>query len=74
MLCGMGKSGLIAQKIASTLVSTGTTADFLHPAEGFHGDIGVVTAQDVVIVVSNSGATQRGARPPARRCARSGPR
>ena len=58
VLCGMGKSGQIAQKIASTLVSTGTLADALHPSEGFHGDIGVVTAKDIVIFVSNSGATQ----------------
>ncbi len=57
ILCGMGKSGQIAQKIASTLVSTGTPAGFLHPAEGYHGDVGVVTSKDVVIVISNSGAT-----------------
>ena len=55
ILCGMGKSGQIAHKIASTLVSTGTPAGFLHPAEGFHGDIGIVTSRDVVVAVSNSG-------------------
>ena len=58
ILCGIGKSGQIAQKIASTLVSTGTPAGFLHPAEGFHGDVGLVTSRDVVIAVSNSGTTR----------------
>jgi arabinose-5-phosphate isomerase len=58
ILCGMGKSGQIAQKIASTLVSTGTPAGFLHPAEGFHGDVGIVTSRDVVVAVSNSGTTR----------------
>ena len=57
ILCGIGKSGQIAQKIASTLVSTGTPAGFLHPVEGFHGDVGIVTSRDVVILVSNSGET-----------------
>lgn len=57
ILCGIGKSGQIARKIASTLVSTGTPAAFLHPTEAQHGDIGTVTAADVVIAVSNSGAT-----------------
>lgn len=57
VVCGIGKSGLIARKIASTLVSTGTPATFLHPAEAHHGDIGIVTSADVVIAVSNSGAT-----------------
>jgi arabinose-5-phosphate isomerase len=58
ILCGMGKSGQIAQKIASTMVSTGTPAGFLHPAEGFHGDVGIVTSRDVVIAVSHSGTTR----------------
>jgi arabinose-5-phosphate isomerase len=58
ILCGIGKSGQVAQKIASTLVSTGTPAGFLHPAEGFHGDVGLVTSRDVVIAVSNSGTTR----------------
>lgn len=57
ILCGMGKSGRIAEKIAVTLASTGTPASFLHPAEAYHGDIGNVSAGDVVIAVSNSGAT-----------------
>jgi arabinose-5-phosphate isomerase len=58
ILCGLGKSGHVAQKIASTLVSTGTPAGYLHPAEGFHGDVGIVTSRDVVVAVSNSGTTQ----------------
>ncbi len=58
ILCGMGKSGQIAQKIASTMVSTGTPAGYLHPAEGFHGDVGLVTGKDVLIAVSNSGTTR----------------
>src|SRR5438128_4486507 len=52
---GMGKAGAIARKLAATLASTGTPALFLHPAEGVHGDLGVVTAQDVVIALSYSG-------------------
>ena len=55
ILTGMGKSGLIGQKIASTMSSTGTVAIFLHPAEGMHGDLGVVAAGDVVIALSKSG-------------------
>jgi arabinose-5-phosphate isomerase len=58
ILCGMGKSGQIAHKVASTLVSTGTPANFLHPAEGFHGDVGIVTKRDVVVAISNSGSTR----------------
>jgi arabinose-5-phosphate isomerase len=58
VVCGMGKSGQIGHKIASTLVSTGTPAVFLHPAEGFHGDVGIVTSRDVVIAISNSGTTR----------------
>jgi arabinose-5-phosphate isomerase len=54
----MGKSGLIARKIAATLASTGTPAFFLHPAEGIHGDIGMVRRGDVVIALSNSGETE----------------
>jgi arabinose-5-phosphate isomerase len=57
VITGMGKSGLIGQKIAATLASTGTPAFFLHPAEGIHGDLGMVTARDVVIALSNSGET-----------------
>lgn len=54
---GMGKSGHIATKIAATLASTGTPAFFLHPAEGVHGDLGMVTDNDVVLAFSNSGET-----------------
>jgi arabinose-5-phosphate isomerase len=54
----MGKSGLIGKKIAATLASTGTPALFLHPAEGIHGDLGMVTRGDTVIALSNSGETE----------------
>ena len=57
VLTGMGKSGHIARKVAATMASTGTPAFFLHPAEGIHGDLGMVTADDVVIAYSNSGET-----------------
>ncbi|MBF0454609.1 MAG: KpsF/GutQ family sugar-phosphate isomerase [Magnetococcales bacterium] len=58
VVTGMGKSGLVGQKIAATLASTGTPSFFLHPAEGSHGDLGMVMPQDVVILLSNSGETQ----------------
>jgi arabinose-5-phosphate isomerase len=58
VVTGMGKSGLIARKVASTLASTGTPAFFLHPAEGIHGDIGMVRRGDVVVALSNSGETE----------------
>jgi len=58
VVCGMGKSGLIGQKIASTMASTGTPALFLHPAEGIHGDLGMIMVGDVVIAISNSGETE----------------
>lgn len=54
---GMGKSGHVARKVAATLSSTGTPALYLHPAEGIHGDLGMVTQEDVVLVFSNSGET-----------------
>jgi arabinose-5-phosphate isomerase len=57
ILAGMGKSGLIARKIAATLNSTGTPSQFLHPAEAIHGDLGMVTRDDVVVAISNSGQT-----------------
>ena len=57
VLTGMGKSGIIAHKISATLASTGTPSFYLHPAEGIHGDLGMVTADDVVIALSNSGET-----------------
>ena len=53
----MGKSGLVGRKIAATLASTGTPAYFLHPAEGVHGDVGMVARGDVVLALSNSGET-----------------
>ena len=55
VVMGMGKSGHIGRKIASTLASTGTPAMFVHPAEASHGDLGMVTASDVVLAISNSG-------------------
>ena len=55
IVCGIGKSGHIGRKIASTLASTGTPAFFVHPAEASHGDLGMITADDVVIAISNSG-------------------
>ena len=57
ILAGMGKSGLIARKIAATLTSTGTPSLFLHAGESSHGDLGIITRQDVVIVFSYSGET-----------------
>lgn len=58
IVTGMGKSGIISRKIAATLTSTGTAAQFLHPAEALHGDLGVVQSDDVVIAVSSSGETE----------------
>ena len=58
IVTGMGKSGLIGKKIAATMSSTGTPAYFLHPAESTHGDSGVITRNDVIIAISNSGETQ----------------
>src|SRR5215470_6291696 len=57
ILTGMGKSGVICQKIAATLSSTGTPAFFLHPAEATHGDLGVIQNEDVVVALSYSGET-----------------
>ncbi len=57
VVTGMGKSGIIGRKISATLASTGTPSFFLHPAEGIHGDLGMVTSHDVVLVLSNSGET-----------------
>jgi arabinose-5-phosphate isomerase len=58
VLIGIGKSGLIARKIAATLTSTGTPAHFLHPAEALHGDLGIVSAGDIAIALSASGETE----------------
>ena len=57
ILTGMGKSGLVARKIAATLTSTGTPSVFLHPAEASHGDLGIITREDVVVALSYSGET-----------------
>lgn len=57
IVCGMGKSGIIGQKIAATFASTGTQAYSLHPGEAFHGDLGMVDPSDVFIAISNSGET-----------------
>ena len=57
VVTGMGKSGHVGSKIAATLASTGTPSFFLHPAEAIHGDIGMITAKDVVLALSNSGET-----------------
>jgi arabinose-5-phosphate isomerase len=58
IVCGIGKAGLIGRKIAATFASTGTRAHFLHPAEAVHGDLGSVGPNDVVLMLSNSGATE----------------
>jgi arabinose-5-phosphate isomerase len=55
ILTGMGKSGLVAKKISSTMSSVGTPAIFMHPAEGMHGDLGIIAAEDVVIAIGKSG-------------------
>ncbi|MGB0504838.1 MAG: KpsF/GutQ family sugar-phosphate isomerase [Pikeienuella sp.] len=57
IVCGMGKSGHVARKVAATLASTGTPAQFLHPAEASHGDLGMLTEDDAAILLSNSGET-----------------
>ena len=53
----MGKSGLIGKKIAATLASTGTPAFFLHPGEAYHGDLGMISRNDIVLAMANSGQT-----------------
>ena len=58
VVVGMGKSGIIGQKIAATLASTGTPAFFVHPGEAFHGDLGMITPIDVALLISNSGETE----------------
>lgn len=57
IVTGIGKSGLIGHKIVATLTSTGTQAIFLHPVEGIHGDLGIVTKEDILLAISNSGET-----------------
>ena len=58
VVSGMGKSGQVGQKIAATLASTGTSSFFLHPAEGVHGDLGMLARRDALVTISNSGETQ----------------
>ena len=58
IISGMGKSGHISNKIAATLASTGTPAFFVHPSEALHGDLGMITSDDIVIAISNSGTTE----------------
>jgi arabinose-5-phosphate isomerase len=58
IVTGMGKPGFVARKIAATLASTGTPSLFMHPAEAFHGDLGMVTENDLVIAISHSGGTK----------------
>ena len=57
VVTGIGKSGLVGRKIVATLISTGTPAAFLHPVEGLHGDLGMVSSQDILLAISNSGET-----------------
>lgn len=57
IVTGMGKSGLIGKKIAATLASTGTPSFFLHPGEAYHGDLGMIEPQDIVLAIANSGQT-----------------
>jgi arabinose-5-phosphate isomerase len=58
IISGMGKSGIIGKKIAATLASTGTPSFFMHPGEAYHGDLGMVTSDDIFIAISNSGETE----------------
>ena len=58
IVTGVGKSGIVARKLVATFNSTGTPALFLHPVEAMHGDLGMVSAQDVVLALSNSGETR----------------
>lgn len=58
VICGMGKSGHIGKKIAATLASTGTPSFFMHPSEAYHGDLGMLTEYDMIMLISNSGETE----------------
>ncbi|WP_119156703.1 KpsF/GutQ family sugar-phosphate isomerase [Caldimonas tepidiphila] len=58
IICGMGKSGIIGRKIAATFASTGTPSFFVHPGEAFHGDLGMIRSDDVVVLISYSGETE----------------
>ena len=57
IISGMGKSGIIGKKIAATLASTGTPSFFLHPGEAYHGDLGMISKEDIILLISNSGET-----------------
>lgn len=57
IICGMGKSGIIGKKIAASFASTGTSSFFMHPGEAFHGDLGMITSNDIFVAISNSGET-----------------
>ncbi len=57
IICGMGKSGIVGKKIAATLASTGTPSFFMHPGEAYHGDLGMVTSEDIFVAISFSGET-----------------
>ena len=69
VVTGIGKSGLVGRKVSATLASTGTPSCFLHPSEGLHGDVGMVTGEDIVLAFSNSGETAEllGLLPPLKR-------
>jgi arabinose-5-phosphate isomerase len=58
IISGMGKSGIVGKKMAATLASTGTPSYFVHPAEAFHGDLGMIRSKDVILLISNSGETE----------------
>ena len=58
IISGMGKSGLVGKKMAATFASTGTPSFFIHPAEAFHGDLGMITSDDLLILISYSGQTE----------------
>jgi len=58
IVCGMGKSGIIGRKISCTLASTGTSSFFMHPAEAFHGDLGMIKKEDILLLISYSGGTE----------------
>lgn len=58
VVCGMGKSGVVGQKISSTLASTGTPSFFMHPAEAFHGDLGMIKSEDILLLITYSGETE----------------
>lgn len=58
VVCGMGKSGHVGRKISATFTSTGTPSFFMHPSEAFHGDLGMIAADDIVMLISYSGETE----------------